>query len=497
VIGKSIDCDNPPTIKIIEMKREKRSWVKFLILLFCGCLFSTGTSLAKDANIFILHSYHQENPWTNNENNGFIQTLTSKLPAENINFSTEYLDTKRVPYSKEYQEFFFQYLKQKFVLYSPDVIFCSDDNALTFLLQFKGKLFRDVPVVFCGVNNVDIEKNLNRQQYTGVFEKKEIIRNLDLLKRINPQPGNIIFLGDGSSTHRAIEQNIIEDIASKFPELKFMILANNNLSYLIQKLKPYKEGVIFLTTIEGLKDEQDNIVPLRKTLSLIAGAGDFTIISMEDVYMEKGVLGGYVTSGFAQGEMAANLTAQILHGDSPLSIPLVKESPNEYMFNYPQMKRLGLSNSQLPEASTILNRPQSLYDHYRYWIWATILFLIFQSSVILILIHNIHKRKKAETSLEKAREELEHRVVERTDELALTNEQFRQSRDKAQKYLDIAAVMVAALNRSGEITMLNQKGCDILGISEQEAQGLKWFEHFLPERIAKEVKEYFASIDAG
>ena len=120
----------------------------------------------------ILHSYHQEYPWTSNENKGFNQALASNFSAGNFNFSTEYLDTKRVTFSNEYQEFFFNYLKQKYICYSPDVIFCSDDNALAFLLKFKERLFGDTPVVFCGVNNLDVEESFKSRAICWRFWKE-------------------------------------------------------------------------------------------------------------------------------------------------------------------------------------------------------------------------------------------------------------------------------------------------------------------------------------
>jgi len=397
----------------------------FLMAILCGGIFARGTALAQDVSIFILHSYHQEYPWTNNENKGFIQTLASEFPAVNVNFSTEYLDTKRVKYNKEYQEFFFHYLKQKFAPYSPDVIFCSDDNALTFLLQFKERLFGDVPVVFCGVNNLEVEKDLNRQQYAGIFEKKEIVPNLALLEKIRPQPGNIIFLGDGSSTDQAIKQKIRADISSQFPKLNYKMLTSSNLSYLIRQLKFHKEGTIFLTTIGGITDEEDAVMPLQKIIAAIVSSGNFTIISMEDVYLQDGVLGSYVTSGFSQGKAAARLTMQIIRGSSPSTIQLVKESPNEFMFNYSQLKRLGLNISQLPEKSIILNRPLSFYDQYKYRIWSAVFFLIFQTFIIFVLMQNIQNRKQAEAALQKARDELELSVEKRTEELRESEAKFR------------------------------------------------------------------------
>jgi hypothetical protein len=145
------------------MKNNIRLICGLLIILSCEYLFTTATAFAQNKNIFILHSYHQEYPWTNTENKGFTQTLINRFLSGNINFSTEYLDTKRVEFNKGYQDFFYHYLKQKYVHYSPDVILCSDDNALSFLLKFKERLFEHVPVVFCGVNNLAVQNDLDRK----------------------------------------------------------------------------------------------------------------------------------------------------------------------------------------------------------------------------------------------------------------------------------------------------------------------------------------------
>ena len=54
-------------------------------------------------------------------------------------------------------------------------------------------------------------------------------------------------------------------------------------------------------------------------------------------------------------------------------------------------------------------------------------------------------------------------------------------RDKAQNYLDIAEVMVVALDENGNITLANRKSCEILGYKEKELIGMNWFKKFVPE----------------
>ncbi|MCP4603381.1 MAG: PAS domain S-box protein [Proteobacteria bacterium] len=58
---------------------------------------------------------------------------------------------------------------------------------------------------------------------------------------------------------------------------------------------------------------------------------------------------------------------------------------------------------------------------------------------------------------------------------------LRQERDKAQQYLDIAGVILVAINDKGEVALINKKGCEILDYSEKEIIGKNWFDNFIPK----------------
>ena len=70
-------------------------------------------------------------------------------------------------------------------------------------------------------------------------------------------------------------------------------------------------------------------------------------------------------------------------------------------------------------------------------------------------------------------------------------ELLREEQAKVQNYLDIAGVMLLALDRDGKVTLINQKGCELLGYSFDEIIGRDWFETFLPPAIRNEVKASF------
>jgi len=78
-----------------------------------------------------------------------------------------------------------------------------------------------------------------------------------------------------------------------------------------------------------------------------------------------------------------------------------------------------------------------------------------------------------------------------------TSESLRLERDMAQQYLDIAAVMLVAIDAGHKVTMINKKGCDILGYEEKDILGRDWFDNFVPEHHRDKERELFDRLLAG
>jgi PAS domain S-box-containing protein len=74
---------------------------------------------------------------------------------------------------------------------------------------------------------------------------------------------------------------------------------------------------------------------------------------------------------------------------------------------------------------------------------------------------------------------------------------LREERDRVQNYLDIAGVIILALDAEGRVTLINQKGCEVLGYHEREILGKNWLEKFLPEWTKERVQYAFQRIMDG
>ncbi len=73
----------------------------------------------------------------------------------------------------------------------------------------------------------------------------------------------------------------------------------------------------------------------------------------------------------------------------------------------------------------------------------------------------------------------------------------RQAQQRAQGYLDVASVILVALDAAGRVTLINRRGAEILGRTEAELSGADWFATCVPERMSKEVRTGFDRLMAG
>ena len=128
-------------------------------------------SISASKKILILHSYHKGLVWTDREDRGIVDTLRQN---PDLSIFTEYLDTKRYKLSCM-EKAFGEYLKVKYSENKPDLIICSDNNALNFLKKYHDLLFPRIPIVFCGINdfNKKMLKGFNAP-ITGVVENFDI-----------------------------------------------------------------------------------------------------------------------------------------------------------------------------------------------------------------------------------------------------------------------------------------------------------------------------------
>ncbi len=89
------------------------------------------------------------------------------------------------------------------------------------------------------------------------------------------------------------------------------------------------------------------------------------------------------------------------------------------------------------------------------------------------------------------------RTISQLSDITETKKALRKNKlleEKAQNYLDIAAVMMLVLNNKGEVILLNKKACEILEYNEEELINKNWFQNCVPNSVNQEAQESFNTL---
>ena len=75
--------------------------------------------------------------------------------------------------------------------------------------------------------------------------------------------------------------------------------------------------------------------------------------------------------------------------------------------------------------------------------------------------------------------------------------ELRCAKETAQTYLDIAGVIMVVIERDQTVSLINRRGCELLGYSEKEVIGKNWFDLAIPERERARVQSTFNRLISG
>lgn len=142
---------------------------------------------------------------------------------------------------------------------------------------------------------------------------------------------------------------------------------------------------------------------------------------------------------------------EVLRGRAADTIPILRESPNRFVFEYHQLVRWGIPEDALPPGSTVLQRPESFVERYRTLVLLVLAIMLGLCGIIAALLANIAARRRAQTELRAWTERLETVravAVEITRELDLTA-LLRLTLQRARGLLGAASGAVYLYDESG------------------------------------------------
>lgn len=251
---------------------------------------------------------------------------------------------------------------------------------------------------------------------------------------------------------RAAQLALINEIGGQIASVLALDEVLNRATYLVQTTFDYHHVALFLVDGEALR------------LRSIAGSYEGYFPPGHTQRLEEGINGWVAT-----------------HGQKLLANDVRAES--RYISLIPQYT---VTRAEICLPVKVDGQTIGVFD-----IQSPLLNAFAENDVVAMeaLTNQIAVAIKNASLFEAAQQELAER---KRVELAL-----KQERDRAQMYFEIAGVMLVTLNLKGEITLINQRGCEILGYEKSELVGQNWFTTCVPETVREEVKAVLNRVLAG
>lgn len=391
-----------------------------IVFLMAMPWLSTARADGADVRILFINSYHRGYSWSDGIEDGLRERLEAS--GRKIELSIEYLDSRRFAYGTQIEPLA-QAMEAKYASYRPDLIVVSDNAAFDFAIRYRERLFSGLPIVFCGYNNFRPEVIAGISNITGVNEEISIEDAVAMALKIHPRTRTLAFIvstADASSKRIAevAEQAVFPELRKRFD---VVVLKDASIDKIRRALAALpKESLLFLSGQVSDQGFGRALTPAENG-RLISAVSPFPAYTFWDFHLGSGVLGGHIITGPEQGHKAAEIALRILDGTPADSIPVVMTTPTRDVFEYPVMERFGVSFADLPAGASVLHRPFSLWDAYRWQIVFAASLILLETLLIGLLLHVVRDRRKAVLALAQERALLERRVTQRTQELEAAN----------------------------------------------------------------------------
>jgi len=437
-----------------------KKWTILLLIIFLHLSFDI--SAQENKNVLLISSYNSRFPTYFQQING----IKSILDTADVTLDIEFLDSKRFA-DTETSDLFYKSLKHKLAnSIKYDAILTADDDAFNFALQYEDELFENIPIVFFGVNN--IEKALNQNfnpTVTGVVESVSIKETIELMIRLFPESGSVYCISDSTSSGLA-DLESYRKISAQIPNTEFKEINLSRLSFSEYKVKlekvPYNAPVLLLSAYH---DKMHNTIDFNTTMNLLAENLHAPIFHLWEHGMGEGILGGKIISQFEQGKTAAEMVYAILSGQPVLTIKVINESPNVYMFDYKQLSKHKVELNKLPYNAIIIDQPVSFWEKHQRFIYISLPILLALLLIVFVLSGSIIKRRKTEKLLKKQNSD----IINLNSDLVAAKLKAEEGEQKfKQLFYDHAAAKLLICAETGQIFDANPAAAAFYGWSLQE-----------------------------
>ena len=380
-------------------------------LLLAACVFSgTAGAVERSARgdlkrVLILHSFGREfRPWSE-----YARSIKAGLERQSpwpLDVQEHALLTARFN-NPGPEAPFVEYLHSLYQGAPPDIVLSIGAPAARFVQRYRGKLFPDTPMVLAVVE----ERLVNRADLTDndvvVSVRNDFMVVFDNILRVLPETKTVAMVIGASPLEKFWIDEVkreLKPLGNRVDLVWYSDLPFEEILKRAAELPPH--AVLFwgLMTVDAAGIIYEGDIALR-SLHAVANA---PIFSYQDPFFGGSTVGGPMQLTAETSRTTVDAAMRILGGEKPTAI---KYDPIEFglpKYDWRELQRWGISESNLPSNSEILFREPTVWERYRWQMLLITAIILVQTGLISGLLHERRRRRVAEVESRQRLAELAH-----------------------------------------------------------------------------------------
>jgi len=375
----------------------RSAWMAVTLLAFAA----GNATAAEPKQVLLLHSFG----WNFQAEGAFGDYLRTDLAEKSPYPLDPYevlLEIARFS-DGERDEAFVGYLRGLFATHPPDLIVTLVSPAARFIQRHRQDLFPSTPVIFAALDARAIKDATLTANDTMVPVSTDQRAMIENILRTLPGTTTIAVVTGDAPIERFWVKELRQVVQPFENRIDFIFLNELSFADILMRVAalPPRSAIFYgdlVVDAQGIPHRQEEV------LARLHAVAKAPIFGQYDYQLGGGIVGGPLLSVQALSRKTAEVAAQILAGASPGDIKTPAQKLGEPEFDWRELQRWGVAEANLPPNSTVWFREPTLWEQYRWYILAAAGFSGLQGILIVGLLLNRLRLRRAHDRLRTSEE---------------------------------------------------------------------------------------------
>jgi signal transduction histidine kinase/ABC-type uncharacterized transport system substrate-binding protein len=308
---------------------------------------------------------------------------------------------------EESEALFVEYLRSLYASRPVDLIVAIGAPSANFIQRHRQRLFPTTPMVFTAVEQRRVQYEKLTENDTMVAVAHDFPAAFENILRVLPLTKTIAIVNGDSPNERFWLEEMRRELAPLTGRVElrwYDQLSFENILINAARLPPHSAIFWHLMNVDAAGVAHETNTALNK----LSSAANAPIFSYDGSFFGEAIVGGPMHSVLESSRITAAVAIRILNGEKAGDIKTAPTGFAAPIFDWRQMQRWSISESNLPAGSTVYFREPTAWQRYSWQIAFVSAVILIQAGLISILLQEHRRRQRAEVQARQRMAELAH-----------------------------------------------------------------------------------------